>query len=572
MLYNFIFRLSILLLSSIFINTSSLSKNNDWVEETLKKMTLREKIAQMIITSSNGYQLDNTSKEFMRLKNLIMHEKIGGIIFFQGNSQELAKLTNTLQSFSEVPLLMSADYERGTGMRLNDGSLFPYNMAIGATRRTDLVYKMGLLIAKECKAIGIHQNYAPVVDINNNPNNPIINIRSFGENPELVSEMAVSFIKGLQDGNVIATAKHFPGHGDTDIDSHNDLPILNFDMKRLDTNELIPFKNSIESGVKSIMVGHIALPEIDIKNNLPASLSPVIIDSILINKLGFNGLVVTDALNMSGITKNYSSKQVAVLSVQAGVDLILMPQGETETINEIERAVINGKISEERIDYSVKKILSVKKWLNLDLNKYVNESEVSKFVNSYEEEMLSQEIADASITLIKNNSKAIPIIRKDNIFTLISINNTSERESSDLFIDLMKNDNNFILDSIYNYFSEIEDINSIINNIPISNYCIIPIYSKVKIKKGTVNLPNSQVKLINRLIERGTRVMVISFGNPYILKDFPEIDTYICAYSDVRTSVIAVYKGITGKINFNGKLPISIDNNYTFGYGLKILN
>lgn len=553
-------------------NAKTNYQSYDWVEETLKKMTLREKIGQMIITSSKGFQLNEDSKEYKRLKNLITKEKIGGVIFFKGNSKELAGLTNLLQSFSEVPLLMSADYEYGTGMRLNDGSLFPNNMAIGATRRTDLVYKMGFLIAIECRALGIHQNYAPVADVNNNPNNPIINVRSYGENPELVSELASSFIKGLQDGNVIATAKHFPGHGDTEIDSHNDLPILNFDIKRLEEIELFPFRKTIKAGVKSIMAGHISLPEIDTKYKLPASLSPVLIDSILIKELGFKGLIVTDALDMAGITKNYSTKQVAVLTVQAGVDLILMPQGEKETIDEIENAVREGIISESRIENSVRKILTAKKWLKLDENKFVNENNVETFVNSFEEQKLSQEIADASITLVKNNSKAIPIIRKDNIFTLISFNNTSDRRASDLFINLMKNDSNFILESVFEYSEDFKDIDFLIERIPISNFCIIPIYSKVKYKTGTISLPDSQIELIKRLTERGTRIMVISFGNPYILKDFPEIDSYICAYSDISTSVIAVYKGLTGQIDFNGKLPITINDEFSFGYGLKIQN
>ncbi|HMS64304.1 MAG TPA: glycoside hydrolase family 3 N-terminal domain-containing protein, partial [Ignavibacteria bacterium] len=207
-------------------NSDIFSETNEWTEKKISSMTLREKIAQMIITNSDGYSLNDNSKEYSRLSNLISNEKIGGVIFFKGNSIQQAELTNKLQSISETPLLISADYERGTKMRLDDGSLFPSNMALGATRNPELAYQMGLEIAKECAAIGVHQNYAPVVDINNNSLNPIINVRSYGEDPELVSSMSEKFIKGLQDGNVIATAKHFPGHGDTDIDSHSDLPVL----------------------------------------------------------------------------------------------------------------------------------------------------------------------------------------------------------------------------------------------------------------------------------------------------------------------------------------------------------
>ena len=222
------------------------SKNFSWAESKLKSMTLREKIAQMIITYSDGYYLDDDEKEFKRLKNLVENEKVGGVIFFKGKVLEEARLINKLQMISETPLLISQDFERGTAMRLDDGSLYPNNMGIGATRNPELAYKMGLRIAKECRAIGVHQNYSPVVDVNNNPKNPIINVRSFGEDPKLVSDMGNAMIRGLQEGGVIATAKHFPGHGDTDVDSHNDLPTIKSDMNRMDKIELVPFRSAIE--------------------------------------------------------------------------------------------------------------------------------------------------------------------------------------------------------------------------------------------------------------------------------------------------------------------------------------
>ncbi len=329
-------------------NGIDFTRSSQWTEEKLASMTLREKIAQMIISNSDGYALEENSDEFQRLKNLIVNEKIGGLIFFKGNSVQEAQLINRLQGLSETPLLISADFERGTKMRLDDGSLFPNNMALGATRNPELAYKMGFQIAKECRAIGVQQNYAPVVDVNNNSKNPIINVRSYGEDPELVSSMADKFIKGLQDGNVIATAKHFPGHGDTDIDSHNDLPVLNFSKDRLENLELVPFKNAIKNNVMSVMIAHLSLPSIDNESNVPASLSKSIIEGVLIDELNFKGLIVTDALNMAGVVKHFTTDEVALRCVNAGVDLILMPQGETQTISAIENAVMNGSISEEQ--------------------------------------------------------------------------------------------------------------------------------------------------------------------------------------------------------------------------------
>jgi beta-glucosidase-like glycosyl hydrolase len=539
----------------------------DWVENTLSSLTLREKIGQMIVSYSDGYSIEESSTEFKRLKELIENEKIGGIIFFRGNSYQQAELTNRLQSISEIPLLISADYERGTKMRLDDGSLFPNNMALGATGNPELAYRMGLMIARECRAIGVHQNYAPVMDVNNNPDNPIINVRSFGESPDLVALMGTGMIKGLQDGRVIATAKHFPGHGDTDIDSHNDLPVLNFTMDRLRNLELIPFKAAVDSGVKSVMTAHLSFPELEKRANIPASLSDKIIKDILISDLNFKGLIVTDALNMSGVTKHLSTKEVALLATEAGIDLILMPQGEKETIDAIFDAVSKGIITEERINNSARKILEVKKWLGLDENKLVDLSGVRQIINNDSIKILSQEIADASVTLVKNNDTILPLNISKSIYSIISINNTQDTYGEEYFLKLIKENGEIGVNRIYNINSA-SQINNIGNEINISDIIIIPVFSKVRIMTGTVGIPEQQINLINKLKGKGNKVIVISFGNPYLLRAFENIDGYICAYGDAETSVSAVYKGLLKKINFKGKLPVTINENYKIGYGL----
>ena len=283
--------LPILLISAflIFKSDESSTKTNkvnpilfntptdEFIKNKLSQMTLREKIAQMIISSTIPENFTENSAEFKKLKRLSEQTKVGGFIFFKGSSIDYAKLSNKLQSFSETPLLISADFERGTKMRVTDGAMFPNNMAIGATNNTDLSYKMGLEVARETRLLGVHQNYAPVCDVNNNPNNPIINVRSFGEDPQLVSKMSAGMIKGLQENKVIATAKHFPGHGDTEVDSHNDLPVLNFSIDRLNSIELVPFKNAIENNVMSVMIAHLSFPELEQQVNVPASLSPLLL-------------------------------------------------------------------------------------------------------------------------------------------------------------------------------------------------------------------------------------------------------------------------------------------------------
>ncbi len=542
-------------------------EKTDWVETTLASMTLREKIGQMIVSYSDGYTLEENSKEFKRIRNLIKNEKIGGIIFFKGNSLQQAELTNKFQSLSEIPLLISADYERGTKMRLDDGSLFPNNMALGASRSPDLAYKMGLLIAEECRALGVHQNYAPVMDVNNNPDNPIINVRSFGENPELVALLGTAMIKGLQDGGVIATAKHFPGHGDTDIDSHSDLPVLNFSQERIRNLELIPFKSAIDSGVKSVMTAHLSFPELEKRTNIPASLSDKIVKDILIAYLNFKGLIVTDALNMAGVTKNLSTKEVALLSAEAGTDLILMPQGEQETIDVILNAVNNGIISEERINNSARKILEAKKWLGLDINRLVDLKKINNAINNDSVKALSQEIADLSITLIKNDNNVLPLDTAVSEYSVISINNTQDTYGEEYFLQLIKDSSKIKINSIYK-IKPGSKINDVSDEIKSSDIVIIPVFSKVRIKTGIIGMPDEQINLIKRLNNNGIKVIVISFGNPYLLRAFEDIDGYICAYGDAETSVTAVHKGLLRKINFNGKLPVTINENYKYGYGL----
>lgn len=549
------------------------SKNFSWADLRIKEMTLREKIAQMIISYSDGYNMSENDKVFKRLKNLIENEKIGGVIFFKGRALEEAKLINKLQAISETPLLISQDFERGTAMRLEDGSLYPNNMGIGATRNPELAYQMGLQIAMECRALGVHQNYSPVVDVNNNPLNPIINVRSFGEDPKLVSEMGDAMIRGLQDGKVIATAKHFPGHGDTDIDTHNDLPEINNDMKRMDKVELVPFVSAIKSGVKSVMVAHISFPTLDKTPYIPATLSSEIVNGLLTERLGFKGLIVTDALNMEGVTKHFDTKEVAIRCVNAGIDLILMPQGETKTIDAIENAVKRGEISEERIEISVKKILEAKEWLKLNDNKYIDENKVLDAVNNQEAQNLSSKIAEESITLVKNQN-VLPLSKTnaDNKCLILSLYTGKEPDNAQYFYDGLAGKMNSILNNpvdVKLIDSDISNSEAMYKLLSGYDYIIIPLFVKVKMKTGTVGMNKSHADFIMQLAEvYNKKVIVISFGNPYLLSNFTSVSGYIAAYGDSKSVIDAAIKTISGENNPKGKLPVTITEEYKFGYGL----
>lgn len=550
------------------LNAGNFPKADYNTEEKLSDMKLREKIGQMIISSTLGKNYSESSAEYRRLAKLCRDLKVGGFIFFKGTSSGYASLSNKLQVLSETPLIISADFERGTGMRVSDGSLFPNNMAVGAANNSELAYRMGFSIANESRALGIQQNYAPVCDVNNNPDNPIINVRSFGEDPALVSRMSGAVIKGLQDGKVIATAKHFPGHGDTKIDSHNDLPVLNFSMDRLNKIELVPFRNAIKNNVKSVMIAHLSFPELESKPNVPASLSESIVQNLLIDQLGFEGLVVTDALNMKGITKYFSTSEVAVMCVKAGVDLILMPIDEEETIIAIENAVISGVITEERINRSVEKIIAAKRWLGLFENRYVNESEISQKVNTPESNALAQQIADESITLVKDDNDILPLKSKNGKTLVINLSDGNSNINNGYFSEHIKNTN--INTDVVNYFSEINshEITNIISKSENYDVVIAALYAKVKYGTGKISMLPSQVQILNLLNSSVKSFIVISFGNPYLLKEFPNVSNYVCAYGDADVSVKAAVKAIYGDIKFRGKLPVSINKRYEIGTGL----
>jgi len=532
---------------------------SNFVRDKLSAMTLREKIAQMIISSAIPENFDENSKDVQKLKDLCQRTKIGGVIFFKGSISDYARLSNKLQEFSDTPLLISSDFERGTGMRVTDGTLFPNNMAIGATNNPDLAYKMGLQIAYESRLMGVEQDYAPVCDVNNNPNNPIINVRSFGEDPELVSRMSGAMIKGLQEGKVISTAKHFPGHGDTEIDSHSDLPVLNFSMDRLNSLELIPFKNAIQNNVMSVMIAHLSFPELETQQHIPASLSNNIVNGLLIDNLGFKGLIVTDALNMKGITKYFSTSDVGVMCVNAGIDLILMPIDEEKTIDAIESEITAGRISEDRVNKSAEKILKAKEWLGLFNNKTINETDAYKKIRTGDADKLGQQIADESITLVKDDNNSIPIKNKNENVLLINLSDGNDNINSKRLTSVITE--KFSLSTVADINAELTDdsqIQSVIDKAKGYDYVIVGIFAKVKYGTGKISILTSHVKLLNGLSSLGNKLIVVSFGNPYILKEFPAIPSYICAYGDADVSINSAIKVILGEIRIKGRLPVSI--------------
>ena len=542
----------------------------NWVESKLARMTLREKCAQMIMPWVQGDYSSEDSKEYQRIKNLVENDKVGGLIFFQGNVTDEAVVINKMQKLAKTPLLVASDFERGLAMRLKGALEFPYNMALAATGDSLFAFKMGRDVAIECKAIGVNQNYSPVADINNNPENPIINIRSFSENRDVVSDFCSEFIKGASSVKVITTAKHFPGHGDTQIDSHKDLPIIRLNKKELDKNELVPFEKSISSGVQSIMVGHLEVPAFDSTEGLPASLSKPIVTGLLKRKLGFNGLVVTDAMNMSAITKYYSVGESTVMAAKAGNDLILMPADDEIAINSLVDAVDSGEISIQRINDSVRKILSAKRWLGLNNKRFTDINKIAKIVGKKSHLRLSEEIAKKSITLVKNERKIIPIdTLKYSSAACIIITDTDLKLEDFLFPKLIDSKVQHLKTIVINKNSKRSDYYKAYRIARHSKMILLPTYISFKAYKGTVELSKENEQFIHKLLRLRAPSVVISFDNPYLLSMFPKAKTYLCSYGAPPVSQQAMAEAILGEIDIQGKLPISIPNtDYSIGHGI----
>ncbi len=543
-----------------------------WIEKQLLKLSLREKCAQMVMPWVLGEYIADDSIEFSRLTRLVKDEKVGGLIFFRGNILNEAMLINKMQKIADVPLLIASDFERGLGMRLTDAIEFPYNMAIAATGDPHYAYLMGKEISKECRALGVFQNYAPVADINNNADNPIINIRSYSEDKKIVTEFCDAFIKGAEEEYILTTAKHFPGHGNTKIDSHQDIPIIDGNSNELMNNEFFPFKKLIDSGVHCIMIGHLNVPTFDSTKNLPATLSKPIITGLLKNKLGFDGLIATDAMNMSAVTKYFSAGEAAVKAVEAGIDLILMSPDEEVTINSIYNAVKSRMISEERINYSVRKIFAAKKWLKLNEWKPIKLEELGKVINSKTHLRLAEEIAEKSITLVKNDKKIIPVdAYKVRTAACITITDEIGTESEMFFQKIAKENFDKIYSVVLNKKSTTKDYIRAYQIAKSSNLILLPSFVRVKAYQGTVKLSKRNTDFINKIIQLKIPSVLISLGNPYLLSLFPNAKTYLCAYGDSTVSQQAIMKAILGEINISGKLPISIPKtNCKIGDGIQI--
>ncbi|MEA3480095.1 MAG: glycoside hydrolase family 3 protein, partial [Bacteroidota bacterium] len=402
-------------------NVSAQGAMDHWVDSVFNSLSPQERIAQLLVVRAN-----NPGKGYRdEVTRYIKKYNIGGLTFFRGDAIDQALVTNKWQDLAKTPLFISIDAEWGLGMRVNDAISFPFQMTLGAISDNALIYEMGRAVAIQCRRMGIHINFAPVADINSNPVNPIIGMRSFGEDKQQVSEKAIAYMKGMEEQRIIATGKHFPGHGDTDTDSHHTLPIINHDKSRLDSVELYPFRKLIDAGISGIMIAHLYIPELEKKPELASTLSPNIVNKLLRKQLGFDGLIITDALDMQGVTKYHKAGEIELKALEAGNDILLLPEDVPAAIRAIRKAISQKKIKQSLVDERCKKILRFKYQAGLDQEQFIDTTSLVKDLNASYYQSLNRRLYQASLTLIKNSRDIIPLKRLDTLnIASVSIGST----------------------------------------------------------------------------------------------------------------------------------------------------
>lgn len=527
-------------------------KAEAWVNATLNKMDKEARLGQLFMVGA--YPPQGASNEKKVMQDIAKH-KIGGIIFFRGHQDRIAALTNKYQKKSKIPLMMAMDAEWGTNMRVSASVKFPRQLLMGAIQNNALIYEFGKAVANECKAMGIHVNFAPVVDVNNNPANPVIGDRSFGENRENVTAKAFQYIKGLQDYGVMACAKHFPGHGDTDVDSHKDLPVIHHNMRRLDSIELYPFKNLAQHGVQSVMVAHLHIPALDSTPNLPITLSKPAVTGLLKKKLGFKGLIFTDALNMRGVTKHFKDGETDLKALLAGNDILLVTQDIPSAKKKIYAAIDSNWITWKEIDSRVRKILHAKYELGLHDYKAVPAVNVAKRLNIQENEALKRDLVANGLTLV-DDANILPLGKKS--VACISVG-TSQKETA--FQTELKRY------GVKQHSTARYSVGAAkIKQLAKKDVVIVAVHNIDRNFKNNFGIALGIQRFVKQLSAK-TKVLVVGFGTPYALKNFPTAQGAVVAFNNETLTQQLTAKAVAGALPFRGRLPVTASPKFRYGMG-----
>ncbi|HUO52750.1 MAG TPA: glycoside hydrolase family 3 N-terminal domain-containing protein [Gemmatimonadaceae bacterium] len=552
-----------------------------WVDCVLAHLTVRQKAAQMVWPRVLGDYTARDDRAWRALVRMVRTERVGGVIAGIGSPLELAQKIDDLQQASDLPLIMSADFETGAGFRARGGWFlpnaidlggavnFPPSMALAATGDTMLAYQEGRVTAREGRALGVQMDFAPVLDVNNNPANPVISTRSFGEDPRTVARFGAAFLRGVQDGGMLATGKHFPGHGDTGVNSHLALPVVNASRARLDSVELVPFRAAIAAGVAAIMTFHGSMPALD-STGVPGTLSPAVLTGLLRDSLGFRGLVITDAMDMQGVLDSYGAAEAAMRAVAAGADVLLQPVDATETIDAVTFGVVLGRYDAARLDRSVRRILEAKLRLGLRARRLANVDSVRAIVGDSADQALARRVAERSITLVRDSLGQLPLAALDRGTRVLSITYAPRPDvGAGTVFDA----------ELRRWFTGLRSV-WVDSDDPAPNAArllaladsaqvvIVGSYVAQNWKAATISVPPAFASFVEELVKRGRHPVVVALGNPYLLQQVPDVPAYVVAWSGFPLSQFAAARAVLGSARVSGRLPIGIPGLAALGAGL----
>ncbi|HEX9232864.1 MAG TPA: glycoside hydrolase family 3 N-terminal domain-containing protein [Candidatus Acidoferrum sp.] len=551
-----------------------------WVDATLRRMTVEEKIGQLLFTTYHGTFTSTDSAAYQQMLHDVNDLHAGGFILVtritplgieKSQTYPTAVLSNQLQTQSKLPLLIGADFERGSAMRLDEGTSFPTQMAMAAGGDPRDAYTMGKITALEARQAGVHWIYAPVADVNNNPGNPIINTRSFGEDPARVSEFVSAYVRGVEENGGLATAKHFPGHGDTAADSHIDLPVIHAGRQRLESLEFVPFRAAIAAGVSSIMTGHLNVPALEPDPDTPATLSSHILTEVLRKDLGFQGLVITDAMDMGGITVRFAPGEAAVRAVLAGADCLLMSPVPDAAFEALQHAVKSRRISRERLDASVRRILEAKARLGLNKKRLVDVNAINEHFGETAWQKQAQEISDRGVTLLRDTPRRLPLdgTKPSRALLLAFYADPEPYPGEDLERELRRR-----FDSVTTVRADtrFRDASNLKLPPPDSyDVAILALFVRVSDRKGNVDVPAEQAALAEQVYKSGKPVVTLGFGSPYLIERFPQAETWLGAFGISDVAQISMARALFGEIPVRGHLPVTIPAvQLKAGFGMEV--
>jgi len=534
------------------ISHSDQKKAQQWVDKTYNSLSQDEKLGQLFIVALYTNKDEN---HINQIRNIVLNDKIGGLILMQDDAAREINLVNEFQQKSKIPLMIGMDAEWGLYQRITTAHKFPWAMTLGAIQDKNLIYQMATKIAEDCKRMGINWDFAPVVDVNTNPNNPIIGNRSFGSEVSNVTQSALSYSNGLQDNNILAAIKHFPGHGDTNTDSHLDLPVVSHNLERLNSVELAPFKALMDKGIGGVMVAHLYVPSLESGKGIPASVSKNIITGLLKEKLGYKGLIITDALNMGAVANKYKPGELDALAFKAGNDIMLFSQGVAEGKKLIQKAIDNGEISQKRVEESVKKILLTKYYLGLNQYTPKNPENVNQDINNDSHKTLAQNLYSNALTLIKDEKKLLPLNCKNTCYYV-----PLEEAPYQTFADQLNLNSTAVIKKA-----------SEINSIPANSTVIVGFHKDNSTAYKPYKISAESKKVLADLT-KNQNVILNVFGSAYALKDIDlsKVSTVLVSYENNDDSMTATANAINGKTKISGRLPVLVNDQLKAGMGITL--